>query len=51
MTKRKPPNVPASGGNRKKRIFPLYGVRLISLNDSFDSDTLHGDTGGINMVF
>lgn len=34
-----------------ERIFPLYGVRFISLNDSFDSDTLHGDTGGINVAF
>lgn len=34
-----------------ERVFPLYGVRFISLNDSFDSDTLHGDTGGINVAF
>lgn len=26
-------------------------MRLISLNDGFDSDTLHGDTGGINVAF
>ena len=32
-------------------VFPLYGVRFISINDNFDSDTLHGDTGGINVAF
>ena len=34
-----------------ERVFPLYGVRFISLNDDFDSDKLHGDTGGINVAF
>lgn len=34
-----------------ERVFPLYGVRFISLNDNFDSETLHGDTGGINVAF
>ena len=32
-------------------VFPLYGVRFISINDAFDSDKLHGDTGGINVAF
>ena len=32
-------------------VFPLYGVRFISINDEFDSDKLHGDTGGINVAF
>lgn len=32
-------------------VFPLYGVRFISVNDDFDSDKLHGDTGGINVAF
>ena len=32
-------------------VFPLYDVRFISINDNFDSDTLHGDTGGINVAF
>ena len=32
-------------------VFPLYGVRFISINDDFDSDQLHGDTGGINVAF
>lgn len=34
-----------------ERVFPLYGVRFISINDEFDSDQLHGDTGGINVAF
>lgn len=34
-----------------ERVFPLYGVRFISVNDNFDSDTLHGDTGGVNAAF
>ena len=32
-------------------VFPLYGIRFISINDEFDSDNLHGDTGGINVAF
>jgi len=32
-------------------VFPLYGVRFISINDDFDSNQLHGDTGGINVAF
>ncbi|MDE6995948.1 MAG: recombinase family protein [Lachnospiraceae bacterium] len=32
-------------------VFPVYGVRFISINDDFDSDRLHGDTGGINVAF
>ena len=32
-------------------VFPLYGIRFISINDNFDSDNLHGDTGGINVAF
>ena len=32
-------------------VFPLYHVRFISINDEFDSDKLHGDTGGINVAF
>lgn len=34
-----------------ERVFPLYGVRFISLNDAFDSAALHGDTGGVNAAF
>jgi len=32
-------------------VFPLYGIRFISINDGFDSDKLHGETGGINVEF
>ena len=32
-------------------VFPLYGIRFISINDDFDSNRLHGDTGGINVAF
>lgn len=32
-------------------VFPLYGIRFISINDGFDSGKLHGDTGGINVAF
>ena len=34
-----------------ERVFPLYGVRFISVNDDFDSAILHGDTGGLNVAF
>lgn len=34
-----------------EKVFPLYGVRFISINDDFDSGKLHGDTGGINVAF
>ncbi len=34
-----------------EKVFPLYGVRFISLNDEFDSAKLHRDTGGINVAF
>lgn len=32
-------------------VFPLYGVRFISINDDFDSNDHHGDTGGIKVAF
>ena len=32
-------------------VFPLYGVRFISINDDFDSANYHGDTGGLNVAF
>lgn len=34
-----------------ERVFPLYGIRFISVNDDFDSDRFHGDTGGLNVAF
>ncbi len=38
-------------GYLMEMVFPLYGVRFISINDEFDSAQLHGDTGGINVAF
>lgn len=32
-------------------VFPLYGIRFISLGDEFDSAKYHGDTGGVNVAF
>ena len=32
-------------------VFPVYGIRFISVNDDFDSARLHGDTGGLNVAF
>lgn len=32
-------------------VFPLYNVRFISINDGFDSNELHGETGGVNSAF
>lgn len=37
-------------GYYMEMVFPLYGVRFISINDEFDSDKLHGDTGGIRVA-
>ncbi len=34
-----------------ERVFPLYGIRFISINDNFDSGRLHGDTGGLDVAF
>jgi hypothetical protein len=34
-----------------EQVFPALGVRFISLNDNYDSATLHGMTGGIDIAF
>ena len=34
-----------------ERVFPLYGVRFISINDGYDSNEYQGDTGGISVAF
>lgn len=34
-----------------ERVFPLYNVRFVSINDGYDSTQLQGDTGGINVAF
>jgi DNA invertase Pin-like site-specific DNA recombinase len=33
------------------QVFPLYGVRLISVSDGFDSADYKGNTGGIDISF
>ena len=37
-------------GYYMERVFPVFRIRFISVNDSFDSGNLKGDTGGINMA-
>lgn len=34
-----------------ERVFPLYGVRFISLSDCFDSAEHEGGSGGLEMMF
>lgn len=33
-----------------EHVFPLYRTRFISVGDDYDSDHLHGDTGGIDVA-
>ena len=33
-----------------QQIFPLFGVRFISVSDNYDSDEHKGDTGGIAVA-
>jgi len=34
-----------------EQVFPLYGIRFISVSDSFDSNEYKNDTGGIDIAF
>ncbi|MDR0949322.1 MAG: recombinase family protein, partial [Lachnospiraceae bacterium] len=34
-----------------EQVFPLYGVRFISVSDNYDSEDYKGDTGGIDVAF
>jgi DNA invertase Pin-like site-specific DNA recombinase len=34
-----------------EQVFPLYGIRFISVSDSFDSINYVNDTGGIDVAF
>ncbi len=34
-----------------ERVFPMFRVRFISVSDHYDSDTLDGGTGGIDVSF
>jgi DNA invertase Pin-like site-specific DNA recombinase len=38
-------------GDFLEQKFPAWGVRFISINDSYDSATLNGTTGGIDIAF
>ncbi|MDE7253728.1 MAG: recombinase family protein, partial [Acetatifactor sp.] len=37
-------------GNYLERIFPLLGIRFISVNDQFDSEDCMGMTGGMSVA-
>ena len=37
-------------GNLLERIFPILGIRFISVNDAFDSADCNGMTGGLNVA-
>ena len=34
-----------------EKVFPIFGVRFISITDNYDSDNYDGDTGGIEVAF
>ncbi len=34
-----------------ERVFPLFKVRFISINDNFDTNNYNGDTGGMEFAF
>lgn len=38
-------------GEYLERVFPLAGVRVIAINDGYDSADFTGATGGINVAF
>jgi DNA invertase Pin-like site-specific DNA recombinase len=38
-------------GNLLEQLFPFLGVRVISINDGYDSNTFVGQTGGIDVAF
>lgn len=38
-------------GNYLERVFPAAGVRVISINDHYDSAELMGQTGGLDIAF
>lgn len=37
-------------GEYLERVFPFYGIRLIAVNDGYDSDDYKGTTAGMDMV-
>ena len=38
-------------GSLLEQILPLYQVRVIAVNDNYDSDNYDGSTGGMNVAF
>lgn len=38
-------------GNLLEQVFPFLGVRVVSVNDGYDSAMLDGQTGGIEVAF
>lgn len=38
-------------GNLLEQLFPFLGVRVISINDNYDSDAFDRQTGGIEVAF
>lgn len=38
-------------GEYLEQIFPLLGIRLIGINDGFDSEEYSGQTGGMDVAF
>lgn len=38
-------------GNLLEQLFPFLGVRVVSINDNYDSDNFRGQTGGIEVAF
>lgn len=38
-------------GNLLEQVFPFLGVRVISVNDGYDSNAYIGQTGGIDVAF
>lgn len=38
-------------GNLLEQVFPFLGVRVVSVNDGYDSAMLDGQTGGIDVAF
>ena len=38
-------------GNFLEQVFPFLGIRFISINDSYDSESFNGTTGGFEIAF
>lgn len=38
-------------GNLLEQLFPFLGIRVISVNDGYDSNSFIGQTGGIDVAF